>query len=86
MVDIYSIARVVQSIARLKYQLMVKRRYSVRSGKNGTWSVIDAVTDDVADVRGALLVGLGLELAEDTAQMFNLEEAIRNARGTKGDR
>ncbi|MGO4566800.1 hypothetical protein AB4Z52_17370 [Rhizobium sp. 2YAF20] len=86
MVDIFGIARVVQSVTCLKYQLMAKRRYSVRSDKSGTWSVIDAVTDDVADVRGVLLVGLGLELAEDTAQMLNLEEAIRNARWTKGDR
>lgn len=65
---------------------MAQRRYSVRKDKDGTWSVIDAATDDVAEVRGVFLVGLALELAEDTAQTLNLEEAVRNAQRAKADR
>ena len=57
---------------------MTPIRYSVKDDGHGTWSVFDAVTDDVAQMLGALLVGLGEELARDMADLLNLEESRKN--------
>jgi hypothetical protein len=54
--------------------MMTPARYSAKEDVNGTWSVFDAVTEDVAEMVGVLLVGLGEELAHQMADLLNLEE------------
>lgn len=50
-------------------------RYSAKEDVNGGWSVVDAVTQDVAEILGVPLIGIGKELAQDTADLLNLEES-----------
>ena len=57
---------------------MAPIRYSVKEDGHGTWSVFDAVTEDVAEMLGALLIGLGEELAHDMTDLLNLEESRKN--------
>jgi hypothetical protein len=53
-------------------------RYSAKEDVNGSWSVIDADTEDVAEMLGVLLIGLGEELAHEMAELLNLEESRKN--------
>jgi hypothetical protein len=53
---------------------MATPRYSVAKHISGTWSVTDAVTGEVAEVHGVLLIGLGNGLANDMAEMMNDED------------
>ncbi|UWU25485.1 hypothetical protein N2601_31375 (plasmid) [Rhizobium sp. CB3060] len=40
--------------------------------------MIDAITEDVAEIRGVPLIGIGKELAQDMADLLNLEEGKKN--------
>ncbi|WFU13047.1 hypothetical protein QA646_27205 (plasmid) [Rhizobium sp. CB3090] len=50
-------------------------KYSAKADVNGGWSVVDALTQDVAEILGWPLIGVGKELAQDTADLLNLEES-----------
>ncbi|NTJ66282.1 hypothetical protein G6M50_09595 [Agrobacterium rhizogenes] len=58
---------------------MTAPRYSVKEDVNGTWSVFDAVTQDVAEMLGALFIGLGEELAHEMADLLNFEESKKDS-------
>ena len=58
---------------------MPPNRYSVKADAHGTWSVFDAVTEDVAEMLGALLIGLGEVLAHDIADLLNFEESQKHS-------
>ncbi|NTH16456.1 hypothetical protein G6L99_30530 [Agrobacterium rhizogenes] len=50
---------------------MAATRYSMKDDTTGTWSVLGAAAEDVAEMLGAVLTGLGKELADDIADPQN---------------
>jgi hypothetical protein len=55
-------------------------RYTIRKHSNGTVSVIDGTTGDVAQVSGALLIGLSWELATDMVELLNYNDRQKSDR------
>ncbi|OCP34945.1 hypothetical protein BC360_29470 [Ensifer sp. LC163] len=56
---------------------VITKRYDLRRELDGTSTVFDVFTGRPATVDHQLAVGLSAELADDTLQVLNLEDAIR---------
>jgi hypothetical protein len=61
---------------------MINHRYRAHRDPNGTWSVIDTETGEVAALSGVLLIGLGEELANDMAELLRMERMVEIKKGS----
>ena len=57
---------------------MPDKRYTLRKDEEGTWSVVDMITDMPTQVRERILICMNQQEAHDAAALLNMIEAMRH--------